>query len=781
MLTRLNFDDDDAGDGDDGDRRLDGRRKIRTTRKDRSIRYLRSLSAAKARPTRKEKPTTRRPRSTSKWATVRQKRPQMVANAMMERKQGLDLNKVSPAAALRNTNLENGEAKTKSFSDVVKAVMILRNWMTAMEHDERESEPDREPTTTNFIEVTENDQRAILGIEHEQFQSQPTGGSILKAVIQDRLRRLIFFYITQNSTFYYYWTTLVASGILYNMLAMVIFIFDDVYFGYFQQWLTLNCIYDGVFVLDILLQSRMSFMHEGSEVKNTKKMWKNYVESYRIYPDIACLLPLDLILILNPTLSLLRAIRMIKCYRLVDFIAITQKRTAFPHATKIALLSTSCFILFHWNACVYFLFSLFEGLSEDDTSAFGFSYYKVFDPRFPTCRAFNDPDCWYSEHGESVLDLDDERPKYMKDMYDYWESKHYKFEMGNFSREYSMTLYWSALTITTCGQQPYPSTSPQNMLEVVDTLIGILVFATIIGGVGNVVTQMNQAVYDFREMMDGIKFYMKYRDVHADIQERVLNCFMYLNTHNQLYDEKEVLEVLPPRFQSNIAANLHIDTLKKVNLFGGCDLRFLHEVVMLVKQQVYSPNDYLCRKNEKAKEMFIVKKGTLSVIDDDTNHELERLEEGSTFGELSVVHVRGNLLGDRRSVSLRSVGYSDVYILHQDDVTRLLQEYPRDRDILLQNARQMLHERGLLRTTELGEMCEIEPDMDDDAMIGLLSVDEQLVRLTRIVRDLDEELNQMIKSFSHSTLYFKQRVTALEFTYNNNKTRIKRDCIRGLL
>ena len=46
------------------------------------------------------------------------------------------------------------------------------------------------------------------------------------------------------------------------------------------------------------------------------------------------------------------------------------------------------------------------------------------------------------------------------------------FVMGNFSREYSMSMYWSSLTITTCGQQPYPSTSAQNMLEVVDTLIG---------------------------------------------------------------------------------------------------------------------------------------------------------------------------------------------------------------------------------------------------------------------------------------------------------------------
>lgn len=64
---------------------------------------------------------------------------------------------------------------------------------------------------------------------------------------------------------------------------------------------------------------------------------------------------------------------------------LTQRRTDFPHFMKILFLTSSCAILFHWNACVYFLFSLYQGLTEDDPNAFGFSYYKVFDPRFSIC------------------------------------------------------------------------------------------------------------------------------------------------------------------------------------------------------------------------------------------------------------------------------------------------------------------------------------------------------------------------------------------------------------
>lgn len=116
----------------------------------------------------------------------------------------------------------------------------------------------------------------------------------------------------------------------------------------------------------------------------------------------------------------------------------------------------------------------------------------------------------------------------------------------------------------------------------------------------------------------------------------------------------------------------------------------MHEVVLLVKQQVFSPNDYLCRKNEKAKELFIVKKGKLRVIDDDTGEEMGELTEGATFGELSIVYVKGNLLGTRRCCSLQSVGFSDIYVLYRDDVSRLLQEFPQEYKTIVMNGEQQI-------------------------------------------------------------------------------------------
>ncbi|CAO4375882.1 unnamed protein product [Caenorhabditis nigoni] len=623
----------------------------------------------------------------------------------------------------------------------------------------------------------EVDEKYFDNVELESYDVYPTGWTIFKEIFEDTRNRLLYFYVSSNSRYYYLWSLLVSIGVLYNAFAMVIFIFADIKSQYFWNWVFWNIFFDIVFAVDIFIQSRLTYLHEGEEVKNTLKLRKNYfMQKLKVANDILCLFPLDFILFYDDSISLLRTIRIIKVIRLIDFVQRTQQRTTFPRLFKIVILAGSCVVLFHWNACVYFLFSIYEGITEESQTEFGFSYYKVFEPVFPNCEAYVDDNCWYNEDIDHTLDLDDVRDSYKMDLVNYWKNKHYRWETGNFSREYSMSVYWSALTITTCGQQPWPSTSSQNSLEICDTLIGVLVFATIIGSVGSVVVQMSQTVNEFRQMMDGIKFYMKYREVNSAIQERALSCFMYLMAHNQLDDEHCILSLLPPRLQANIAANLHMETLQKVQIFQLCESRFMHEVVLLVKQQVFSPNDYLCRKNEKAKEMFIVKKGKLRVIDDDTGKELDELNEGATFGELSIVHVKGNLLGTRRCVSLQSVGYSDIYVLYRDDVTRLLQEFPQEYKTIVMNAREMLHSRGLLETTELGEMCDPDDyEEAEDMVLEDMPVVEQLTRLNGIIEDLDASLNEMIISFSNSCIYYKQKVTCLENTFNQHRNEIRRD------
>lgn len=59
--------------------------------------------------------------------------------------------------------------------------------------------------------------------------------------------------------------------------------------------------------------------------------------------------------------------------------------------------------------------------------------------------------------------------------------------------------------------QPSPTYSLQCTFEIVDTLIGLVIFAVIVGDIGNMVTNMNAVKADFETMLDRCKQYMVYR------------------------------------------------------------------------------------------------------------------------------------------------------------------------------------------------------------------------------------------------------------------------------
>ena len=56
----------------------------------------------------------------------------------------------------------------------------------------------------------------------------------------------------------------------------------------------------------------------------------------------------------------------------------------------------------------------------------------------------------------------------------------------------------------------------------------------------------------------------------------------------------------------------------------------------------------------------------------------------------------GNKNGNRRTANIRSVGYSDLFVLSKDDLWECLAEYPEAKSILIEKGRQMLRKDNLL-------------------------------------------------------------------------------------
>lgn len=175
--------------------------------------------------------------------------------------------------------------------------------------------------------------------------------------------------------------------------------------------------------------------------------------------------------------------------------------------------------------------------------------------------------------------------------------------------------------------------------------------------------------------------------------------FDYLWTSQQSSDEDKSVACLPDRLKAEIAIHVHLDTLKRVDIFQNTEAGFLCELVLRLKPVLFSPGDFVCRKNEVGLEMYIVSRGLLQVVTDDSNTVVATLRAGSYFGEISVLNV--GLEGNRRTASVRSVGYSDLFCLNKQDLWDVLKNHPNAEARIRARAEERLSKLEIQKQTQI--------------------------------------------------------------------------------
>ena len=98
--------------------------------------------------------------------------------------------------------------------------------------------------------------------------------------------------------------------------------------------------------------------------------------------------------------------------------------------------------------------------------------------------------------------------------------------------------------------------------------------------------------------LDGVKTYMRMRRVPNHLQVKVIKWFDYLWLTQKCSDEERAVSCLPDKLKAEIAINVHLDTLKRVEIFQNTEAGFLCELVLRLRPVLFSPGDYICRKGK---------------------------------------------------------------------------------------------------------------------------------------------------------------------------------------
>lgn len=353
--------------------------------------------------------------------------------------------------------------------------------------------------------------------------------------------------------------------------------------------------------------------------------------------DVISLLPYDLLYFaVGSSQTIVRIPRILRVYRVLQLFRKSERKTQHPNLLRSSVVVLTFSLIFHWNACFYFAISKSIGFGTDK---------------------------WVYPNLTS--------PGYNK-----------------LSRQYLYSVYWSARMMITGENENPPETDMELLFVIVDLTMGYLIFAALIGQFGAILSQMMRARVEFQDDSETIKQYLQHNNVSPDLETRVVSWIDYMWQTKQSFDQEKVLRKLPEKLRAQITVHVHLETLRRVEVFSDCEPGLLKDIVVKLKSQVYSPGDYICRKGDVGKEMYIVKSGRLQVVGSDGLTVLATLSEGSYFGEISILNL--SEIGNRRTADVRSVGFSDLLCLSKNNLLDVLTDYPEARTMLEERGRNLL-------------------------------------------------------------------------------------------
>ncbi|KAK0400126.1 hypothetical protein QR680_003368 [Steinernema hermaphroditum] len=606
--------------------------------------------------------------------------------------------------------LENGQlaAEIQKVSSVNRLVKIVRSWIPAPVQDDR--------VASVHVDISDTGGK-IPGVDPNLKNVHESG-----------------FVFDNRGPFIIAWTALMSLVCFYNLATLTILIFEEVHTVHYSTWLIANASTDFLLLLDIFVQSRTAFYEDGVKIYNSAATREKYASRWEFVVDIGAILPTDLLLFIKHNMSLFRSNRLLKCYRLLDFVNLADMRIQRTSAWSIAKVMITAIFIFHWNACGYYLMSTMLDIDAVNKSDWAFSFDKINDPIFPKCEMSHRVYvCRMNETEEQVDVRDDnttEGEQHRKKMLAFWSADKFDEERySNLSKEYVLSMYWSSMTITTLGEQPEPNFSYQNLYEIFDSVVGILLFAVIVGSVGDMVANSNAYTSNLRSQLDGVKLFMKTRQVDYLLQKKALNFFGFM-INNRHVDDRPMKKYLPGKLRQAMQMCIHEDMLREVDLFKGSDDRLINELVGKLRLQFYCPHDEICKRGEQGKEMYIVKSGQLLAMSADNETVLFTIPEGCAFGELYLFDLPEHKLKNRRCTTIRSVGFTDLYVLHRDDFSNVLLDFPRTKAQLVKKAKAMLRRDNMFIPRQTASTI--------PGLLNAITMDEKLAVLERNLDNIGE-------------------------------------------
>ncbi|XP_045477503.1 potassium/sodium hyperpolarization-activated cyclic nucleotide-gated channel 1-like [Harmonia axyridis] len=176
--------------------------------------------------------------------------------------------------------------------------------------------------------------------------------------------------------------------------------------------------------------------------------------------------------------------------------------------------------------------------------------------------------------------------------------------------------------------------------------------------------------------MNQIEAYTRFKQVPPEVSKRIKS-YIEFKFQKTVFKEKLILESISNSLRNEIVWHLCQNFITRVEIFKDMPPNVMMKIVMLLKQEIYLPNDVVVQTGELGTEMFFIYVGVLAVYTP-TGKEICHLTDGDHFGEIAL------LLNETRVASCVAIDFCELYRLTKRNFNEALESYPAAKLRILQ-------------------------------------------------------------------------------------------------
>jgi hyperpolarization activated cyclic nucleotide-gated potassium channel 2 len=446
------------------------------------------------------------------------------------------------------------------------------------------------------------------------------------------------------------WDLLIALLLITTIFTMPL----SMAFQYFQTTLfPLDFMADILFVLDVFKHFNTGYIDEFDfSIMDSGRVRRHYMSTW-FMPDLLSSIPVEVInvaftsgvpgiLKASRILKLLRLSRLAKVFRLMKVtklgkLVITCKesfedyfRVQVPEGFLIlGRLWLSLLVLAHWVGCINFMVARQYGFPEESWVVFADLQNAPINVQYSWC---------FFKALAQLIGVGFDIPPIVN---------------------------------TSCLERTEWCTA-EHWITLTCLYVGSVYVALLISSISYVIVNMNKGSSNLSMQLWTLNEYLASKKVPYSIRDRVRNFYRIRFAEGKMYEEEEILRVLPPNLRDDILSHNQKHVYEQVPLLASPNTpqALRSRLAPMLEKRIMFQHEVIFDEGAIGSEMFFIVSGIVEIVSQHRSNIIKAISDGCYFGDVAV------LLGGRRTASCRARTNLVLSAISRSEMLEIVSEFP---------------------------------------------------------------------------------------------------------